>query len=261
MQAFFEWTAWKTTPQSPYGAFHLIFAGVGLLLCVLLARRLRDTGKSGNRTVFLICGLLLLLLEGYRQLFYCFVFGDGQYVWRVLPFRLSNMPMYLFLPAALLPKSRVKQSMYDFMTSYTLFAGIAALAEPSALLSEYVALTVASLLQRLLIVFIGLYLGFSRRGGRRLSDFPRAVLLFALFCAVSVGVELLLREVPFGPVQVSQIGPVGSSLPVFKTLLERFRWYVQTPVYLLSLTAGAFLAFFPFTRLRSRLLREQSVAA
>ena len=72
LSQFMEWTAWEMTKPKPYGPFHLIFSFVGFALSVFLAWKLCNSGKRANKVILLTVGLILLVSEVYKQLFYYF---------------------------------------------------------------------------------------------------------------------------------------------------------------------------------------------
>ena len=99
-------TAWPMTPPAPYSAFHIILTVLGTGLAVLLARILSKKGlresislshnstqtmnapESYLRRILFSCGLILALMELYKQAFLYFIEFDGHYDWWYFPFQL-----------------------------------------------------------------------------------------------------------------------------------------------------------------------------
>lgn len=243
-------TAWQTEAPRAYGPFHLTFTALGLAVSVLAAWKLRNVGEKGNRILLMGVGIFLMAAEVYKQLFCWIYLGRGRYPWWIFPFQLCSIPMYLCVIAPLLKPGRVRRNMYSFMMSYNLLGGVMALLEPSSLLSVYVTLTIHGCLWHMLIVFIGLYLGFSRRGGREMKDYKAATGTFLILCLAAFSINLGFREVSGGNINMFFVGPGNSSLIVFRQIGERFGWFAGTALYIPAVCFGAFLTFLPFYRHR-----------
>ena len=124
MEELIKATAWRMTPPSAYGSFHLSFFLIGLLVSLGLAILLRRTTDRQNKVVLLVCGLFLVLSEIYKHLFYYYVVGEGSYPWWIFPFQLCSVPMYICLIAPFLKKGGVQQALYNFMISYNFLGGL-----------------------------------------------------------------------------------------------------------------------------------------
>lgn len=245
-------TAWRMTPPQPYGAFHLAFFLVGLAVCIFAAWKLRGLGERGNRRLLLSIGVFLLVCELYKQLFYYYFIGDHSYPWWIFPFQLCSIPMYLCIIAPLLKPGRLQKALYDFMLAFNLMGGFIAFLEPSGLIHEYWTLTLHAFVWHMTLVFIGLYLGFSRRAGGTLKGYKGAALLFVALCGVAFSINLLLCRVSGGSINMFFVGPSVSPLIVFKTISARYGWYVNLPLYVGALCLGAFLFYWPFCLHRKR---------
>lgn len=229
-----------------YGTFHILFVLIGGAASVLIAWKLRNVGEKGNRRVLLSVGFFLLISEIYKQLLYYFYFGNGSYQWHVLPFQLCSVPMYLCIIAAFLKPGTVRQSMYNFMTYFNLMGGAISFAEPSGLLNKHLTLMLHSFTWHMLLVFVGLYLGFSGRGGRTLRDFRLALYTFLGLCVFAFSLNVLLWDVSEGAVNMFYIGPAITPIAVFKDFAAKYGWYISTLLYIPCVCFAAFLVFLPF---------------
>ncbi|MDO4567339.1 MAG: YwaF family protein [Clostridia bacterium] len=263
MAEFFELTAWPMEKPAPYGAFHLTFALVGLAVVVALAYALRRSDERRNRAVLLTVGVFLCVCELYKQLFYFYVIGAGSYQWWIFPFQLCSVPMYFCIIGGVLKDCRVRRAIYNFMLAFNLMGGFMALTEPSGLVHEYWTLTIHAFIWHITLVFVGLYLGFSKRAGLKLSDYKSTVLVFCALCLVAFGINLALREVSGASVNMFFIGPSISPIIVFKDIATRYGWYVNAPIYMLCACLGAFIFYAPFAlyNSRSKKVKPAAVAA
>ncbi|MBQ7316530.1 MAG: YwaF family protein [Clostridia bacterium] len=245
LKHFIEATAWTMEKPKAYGAFHLIFTFVGLAVCILLAYVLRKTGKRGNRIVLTSVGVFLLLTEIYKQLFYYYHIGEGSYQWWIFPFQLCSVPMYLCLIAPWLKEGKVQAAMYHFMTTFNLLGGIMAFAEPSGIIHGYWTLTLHAFVWHMILIFVGLYLIASGRGAKTVKDYLSSVVLFLVLAVIAFVINLLFWDVSGGSIKMFYVGPAISPLAVFKDIATNCGWYVNTPIYLVAVSLGAFLLFLP----------------
>ena len=235
-----------------YGLFHLTFFLVGLLVSVLSAYALRKTGDRQNKIVLGSVGGFLVISEVYKHLFYTFVIGNGQYQWWIFPFQLCSIPMYFCLAAPFLKPGRIQRGMYNFMLSFNLMGGFVAFLEPSGLTHTYWTLTLHAFIWHMLLVFVGLYIGFSGRAGQKLKEYRYAAVTFAILCIIALSFNLIFWnkpasiDNPTGHMNMFYIGPADSPLAVFKTICQRYGWYVNTPIYIACLCLGAFIFYLPF---------------
>ncbi len=252
MARFVQWldavisaTAWEIETPKSYGAFHILFTLIGFGLCFLCAWWLRKADEKTNRRLLLGIGIFLVVCEVYKQLFYSLYMAENTYVWWIFPFQLCSVPMYLCILAPLLKPGKLQTGMYNFMMMYNLVGGAIAFAEPSGLMHPYVTLTAHALIWHMLIVFIGLYLNFSGRGGHSKKDYWSATVTFLGLCLMAFAINLLLRDVSGGSVNMFYVGPSNSPLAIFKTISEKFGWYVSTVLYIPVVCLGAYLFFLP----------------
>ncbi|MBR7123208.1 MAG: YwaF family protein [Oscillospiraceae bacterium] len=252
MNSFLVWldnlisaTSWEMEVPKAYGTFHILFTVIGFAVCVLLAWRLRKVGDAGNKIVLLSVGLFLLISEVYKQLFYSFYLSDNTYVWWIFPFQLCSVPMYMCLIAPLLKPGKLQRYMYNFMMIYNLLGGAISFTEPSGLLHPYWTLTLHALIWHMLIVFVGLYLAFSGRGGKTMADYRCATVTYLCLCVLAFAINLLLRDISNGSVNMFYVGPSNSPIIVFKQISEHFGWYFSTALYIPAMCLGAYVCFLP----------------
>lgn len=256
MKAFFQWTAWPMVKPVAYGAFHLTFFIGGVILSVLLAFLLRKANEKQNKLILGTAGGFLLLTEIYKQLFYTLVIGGGKYQWWIFPFQLCSIPMYFCLIAPFIKPGKVQKGMYNFMLAFNLMSGFIAFIEPSGLVHEYWTLTLHAFIWHMLLVFIGLYIGFSGRAGLHLKDYKYAIVTFVILCVIAFSFNLLFWKMPAatdnpgGHMNMFYVGPADSPLIVFKDFCKNLGWYVNTPIYIACLCVAAFIFYLPFPLLR-----------
>ena len=256
MDKFIAWldkiidaTAWQVPAPRSYGPFHITFTLVGFFLCALIAWKLRNVNEKQSRRVIFTTGMILVFLEVYKQLLYHFHIDTSEgYTWWIFPFQLCSVPIYLCIIAPLLKKGRVQNCCYSFMMLYNLLGGFIAFFEPSGLLHPYATLTAMSCTWHMLLVFIGLFLVFSGKGGSTIKDYKNSTITFLALCVVAFSINLAFWDVSDHSINMFFIGPQNSSLIVFKQIAEKFGWYVSTALYIPTVCFGAYLIFLLITK-------------
>ncbi len=246
LEALIRWTAWEMEKPAAYGPFHLTWCFVAVIVCVFLAWKLRNAGELGNKIILAGIGIFLVVCEAYKQLFYYYYIGNGSYQWWIFPFQMCSVPMYLCLIAPFLKPGKLQSGMYHFMMIYNLLGGIMALMEPSGITHKYWTLTLHAFIWHTLLIFVGLYLGFSGRTTAVKQDFKLASLTLLALCGIAFCINLLFWDVSGGDINMFFVGPKNSSLIVFKDIAEKLGWYVSTLLYIPTVMLGGYLVFLPF---------------
>ena len=157
-------------PPPAYGAFHILFTLIGFAVCGFSAWKLRNVSDKTAGRILFACGLVLALSEVFKQFFCYYVIADGTYHWGEFPFQLCSIPMYLCLIVPWLKPGKLRRALHSFMVLYNLLGGAIAFTEPSGLLHGHLFLTAHSCVWHMLLVFVGLFLCVSKRGGNQKSD-------------------------------------------------------------------------------------------
>ena len=243
LDAFFESVAWPMERIPAYGPFHILYTLIGFALCAFLAWKLRKVSDKTAGGILFSLGLLLALSEVFKQFFYFFVMMPNRYSWHDFPFQLCSVPMYMCLIVPWLKPGKLQRGMFSFMVLYNLLGGAISFTEPSGLLHEHWFLTIHALVWHMLLVFIGLFLCFSKRGGNRISDYKGATWTFIALCAIAFAMNCFVQFVLGESMNMFFVGPGNSPLAVFSLFSEWFGWYVNTAIYIFAVCLGAYIVF------------------
>jgi len=243
LRSFCQSIAWPMDPPPAYGAFHVLFTLLGFTVCGISAWELRKVNDKTAGRILFFCGLVLTVSEAIKQFFYYYVMMPCRYSWNDFPFQLCSIPMYLCLIGPWLKPGKLQRGMYSFMVLYNLLGGAISFAEPSGLLHAYWFLTLHSCLWHMLLVFIGLFLCFSRRGGNQQSDYVGATRTFLVLCAMAFGLNCFVQLGLGEEMNMFFVGPGDSPIIVFEQISQWFGWYVNTPIYIAAVCLGAYLIF------------------
>lgn len=243
-------TAWEMEVPKAYGLFHIAVMVIGFSLCFFAAWKLKGLGNRRHNALMLGIGLFLAVCEVYKQLMYEVVLepGDG-YRWGIFPFQLCSIPMYLCLIVPFVKKERFQRALYSFLMTYNLLGGFIAFFEPSGLFHGHWTLTIHALIWHMILVFLGVYIGFSGRGCRNGKDYRRATVVFLILCLVAFAINCSFWQISEHQIKMFFLGPANSPIIVFKQIAEQFGWYVSTLLYIPCVCLGAFLVYLLFHKL------------
>lgn len=259
---FFEASAVPMTRPPAYGPLHIIFTVVGFALSVFLAWKLRKVSEKSFHRILFGVGFVLFLSEIFKQFFYFFAMCDNTYCWAEFPFQLCSIPMYLCMIVPFMKESKLRRNLYSFMVLYNLLGGAISFAEPSGLLHEYWFLTIHALIWHMSLVFIGLFICFTKRGGNQIGDYRGATCTFLCFSAVAFVLNFLVQTFAHEHMNMFFVGPGNSPLAVFSLFSEWFGWYVNTFIYLFAVSLGAYLIYLLIYYLHNKSMpRRQKTAA
>ncbi len=238
-----------TKPQS-YGLFHILFVIIGGCVAVLLAWFLRKTNEKQNKIFLGVVGGFLILTELYKQLFYFYVVKDCEYSWWIFPFQLCSVPMYLCIICVFIKNQKVLSYIYNFMFTFNLFGGAISFAEPSGLNHEYLTLTLHAYIWHMTLVFVGLYLFFSRRAGQKWYDFFKGLAVFFVCCCVAQIFNVAFKDK--GGVNMFYISPyVTSPIYFFDEFNKENGWFANMCLYLFAIVLGAGIMYYLFWGVRT----------
>ena len=259
---FFSKIAVKIEPIKSYGPFHLIFAVVGISLAVFLAWKLRKLSDRGHRRVLLILSTLLITAEVFKMFFLIYAINGGQFQWGELSFQLCSVPMYLAFLAAIVKPGKLEGTMLAFLLYFGTLGGIAAYVEPSGMTwIPYLQITLHSFVWHLLLIFLGVYLFFSRRVGIKWSDYGRATALYLGLCCFAFILNLMLWGPSNGDINMFFIGPKVSSLVIIHDIGTKYGWWVGTLVYIPVLCLGGLILFAINRLVRKKVWKEKHTNA
>ena len=95
----------------------------------------------------------------------------------------------------------------------------------------------------MLLVFVGLFLCFSGRGGCKKSDYIEATCTFIVLCGIAFGLNCFVQFGLGKSMNMFFVGPGNSPIIVFKQFSEWFGWYINTPIYIFAVCLGAYIVF------------------
>ena len=256
MEEFLQWTMWEMEKPVSYGSFHLIATLILLVAAVGGAWLLRNTSDKQNRIVLGVVGGVLLITEIYKIAVHMVVNPYGWEFWGTFPFQLCSVPMYLSLFCALYKGKKLNGWLYEFMFAVNMFGGIMAFIEPSGINHGYITLTLHAYIWHMLLIFIGLYLYFSKRVCMDARSYGKAVATYFGACFVAQAFNLIFP----GKVNCFYISPfVQSPLAVFKDIYAACGWLVNFGLMLIGMSLASAAVYYVGYFFRTKVAKRAKV--
>lgn len=115
-----------------YGVFHILSLIVIFAICaIIIVKRRRFTKKSISVFVF-ACGIIMLVLEIYKQLVITYEVNTDEWVYELyaFPFQFCSTPTYIALLSFLFYKLKIEKvynALLSFLATYGMIASIVVL--------------------------------------------------------------------------------------------------------------------------------------
>ena len=242
----------EPVPQA-WGALHLSYLLIGFAVSFMAAFLLRKCSLRVFNNILRTIGISLIVMEIFKISYNYYALCDNNFssIVYLFPFQLCSLPIYMaFIASFLKQGNSFRNAMLSFMMSYTFMSGLIAYFEPSGLLNPTYFSTFHSLTWHMLLVFLGLLIGFSVNVEKNVRNFRHAFYLFLVCCGIALVLNytlpLIMPDKTASVPNMLYIGPARSSLIVYKDIFDMFGWIVQAIAYVLSVSAAAFLFYLPF---------------
>lgn len=200
---------------------------------------------------FIICiGLMLIVLEIWKQLTLWIVEFDGRYnVW-YFPFQLCSMPMYIIAMYAFLlsrdsfagfKTEKLRKVLLTFLQDYGFLGGILSLIVHDGLIHPgHILLTAHGFLWHLFLVVLSLYISVKKLSLSGAKGFLCTVPLFLFFSFIAEMINISLHG--YGDCDMFYISPFHlSSQPVFHEIDIMVGRCAGIGIYLTTVIIGALM--------------------
>jgi hypothetical protein len=254
-ERFLYWIArieMPLTDQPSYNAFHVLCLFVMLAGIFLIVRTVKSPSDASVKNVLLVYSINCLVLEVIKQLMFASVVfikaKDGSvsalwgYHWVSFPFQFCSVPMYVGLLSALVKKGRFQESLFMFLGTFGLFAGLAVMVFPNTVFTDIAFINLQTMVHHGSQVLIGFYL---IRAGRVPLSFRKFLGGFAVFSACALTALVLDIVMHFSGVQgfnLFYISPYEPCvLPILSTIFAEMPYLVFLLLYFVGFSLCGFL--------------------
>ena len=165
MQQILEFLDYKMKTPIAYESFseswfHYLFLVLMFLMMFLGVKYARKTTTKELKKTLLLLGLLMIVLEIYKQIIFTYEAND--YQWYAFPFQFCSTPMYLFVLYGLSKNERLEGHLLSFLATYGFFAGIAVMLYPSTVFVETIGINIQTMVHHGFMAIVGVSLLLSK---------------------------------------------------------------------------------------------------
>lgn len=190
---------WPGDGVESYGWFHIMWLILMVIGCFTSSYFLgRKHSKKADDVFIFIMGAMLITIEIYKQIFY--TLDAGYFQWYAFPFQFCSVPMYVAFIAPLIKNEKIKDSMYKFLASFGLLAGIAVMLYPdTCFATKYITILIHTMLWHSSMVVMGVYLIVSRNYGKNLlKEIVPGAIIFSIIVVIALIANIIAYNVYFG---------------------------------------------------------------
>lgn len=219
-----------------FGPYHLVMLGLCLGLMVAVALLYRRFPRERLDSLLFGAGILLFVLEWYKQLYYLAVLTGGRYNFGILPLQFCSYSLYLYLLIPFLREGNIKNALLDFVGLYLTMGGCIVMAYPT--LYVELALSLHTMLWHTVMIGVGM-LVLLVRGYRK--PYWREMLSAGVVFLATVCVAIVLNFVltpyateSYQPLNLFYISPyIQSHYIIIGDVQRAFGWAASVAVYVL----------------------------
>ncbi len=209
-------TQWNfaDTPRI-FGTYHLIMFAIAILTAAALIvfyPKLRLDARRMDSLLFAM-GIVLLVLEVYKQWYHAVVLGNGHYNFGILPLQLCSYSLYLYLLIPFLKEGKIKAALLDFVALYQTMGACIVLGYPA--LYRDVALSLHTMIWHIVMVAVGaIVLCYTMERRTYRAQMLSSMAVFLPTVALAILLNILLKPLSLNspqPLNLFYISPYETS--------------------------------------------------
>lgn len=235
------------TPRM-FGWYHILSLVMTALVTVLMCFHHKNDSPQRVRKVVLVTAVVVTLAEIYKQINYSFSYANGityDYQWYAFPFQFCSTPMYVGLLAGILRKGKLQETLYAYLATFAVFAGLCVMIYPADVFIGTVGINIQTMICHGSMICIGIYLFYTGTVKLEHRTILKAMAVFT--CTVSMAVLMneiahwsgLLERETFNMFFVSRY--CDPSLPVYSLVQAVVPYPLCLLIYIVGFTLASYL--------------------
>ncbi len=242
------------TEPTPYGWFHIMFIAIIIATTYLLCKHFKDCDFKIFKRIALISWIVIIVLEIYKQVNFAMDVDDGvitgwSYSWYSFPFQFCSSPMYI-LPFIFLSKNeKFIMPFTSFMSTFSLFAGLAVLAYPGDVFIQTIGINIQTMIHHGLQIVLGIFFIVHNKKNFNLNYYYKGIPVFVTLVLSA----LVLNEVVYKFFTIYNLDNTFNmfyisrhfecTLPVLSLIYPLVPYLVFLIIYLIGFTFVSFIIF------------------
>ncbi len=187
---------WDMTEPTNYSWFHIMFIFIAIAVTTFLCLKFKDSDEKIIRRIVLICWIVLVVLELYKQIAFAIGSPDGgatanwDYDWGSFPYQLCSTPLYIFPFIVWLKEGKVREAMITYIMTFSLFGGLAVYVFPNDVFIESVIINFQTMIHHGIQVVMGIFFIVRNRHSLDFKRFIKAIPVFAVMVSIAFVLNL-----------------------------------------------------------------------
>ncbi len=174
-----------------FGWYHVFCIITVITAVVLLTTFFKDCEEKTVRRIALICWIITVSFELYKQIFYVgYSVSDSSvkwdYAWYAFPFQLCSNTIYLLPFVAFMKECKAREAIINFLATFSVFGGLTVFAYPAQVFIPQVGMNVQTMVHHGIQIVMGIFLLVHRRRNFSLKSFLGAVYVFIVMCLIAI---------------------------------------------------------------------------
>lgn len=234
-----------------YGWFHLLCMAVIITATVFLCIRFKDSNDTVFRRIALICWLIMVVFEFYKQIVFTFSVEENVFIkdydWSAFPYQLCSTPLYILPFVAFIKNQKINDFFASYISTFALFGGIVVFLYPNDVFNHpYLGIHIQTMVHHGLQIVTGIFFAVHNRKRLNFTYFLKSIpvflVLLSIACILNEGVLTALQnsgiEDSFNMFYISRY--FENHLPLLSTVYQSVDWII----FLLAYTFGFIVASF-----------------
>lgn len=191
----------KGTMPTPtnFGWFHIMFIAIVIGATVAICVLFKNAKDKTFRRIVLICWVVILVLEIYKQIIFSVNFGvEGGATWNyqlyAFPYQLCSTPLYLLPFVAFLKDGKVRDGIMSFVSTFSLLGGLAVMVFPNDVFVEFIGINFQTMIHHGLQVVLGIFFMVYNRHKLNIKYFLKSIPVFFTLFVVAFALDLIVPK-------------------------------------------------------------------
>ncbi len=249
----------QMTPPVSYGLFHIVSVILCVIITTLIIILFKDCKDKTFRRIALICWLIMLCFEIYKQITLGSSYDDnGVYfslAWYIFPFQLCSTPLYILPFVAFMKDGKVRDYFISFISTFALFGGLVVFIYPNDVFCEFTGINVQTMVHHGLQLVTGIFFAVYQRKKLNFKYFLKSIPVFIVLviialilnetiytCLVNNGIDMSLGANVFNMFYISSHFP--NHLPILSTIYASLPYLVFLLIYVFGFCLASIIVFY-----------------
>jgi len=238
-----------------YSSFHFFFLFIVILASIKILTCVPTLSDKKNRIIMLIIGIIFLLLELYKQIYYNVICESSSYNLTTAPNQLCTTPLFMCFLMAFL-KEKESNVVANACVPICFFGGASVMIFPQSVLVPNLSISIQTMVWHSIMILLSFYLIKQQKFGKKKEELKNSILIFTLFVIIALLTNCLfyilyLNNIVKNSFNAFLISPfIKSSVIILKDIWAHTNWFVYFMVYYLGIITGFYVLWKLIYKLR-----------